>query len=65
MVKTRPGQLVSIGDLEASAVVADMVYQPTLPLFPCTGGKTSPALLAAASAGGYAHGLVTGGLWAR
>lgn len=40
---------------KASARLQDMTGQPTLPLFRAPGGKTSPALLAAASACGYAH----------
>ena len=39
----------------ASARLQDLTGKPTLPLFRAPGGKTSPALLAAAKACGYAH----------
>ena len=40
---------------KASARLQDLTGQPSLPLFRAPGGKTSPALLAAAKACGYAH----------
>lgn len=39
----------------ASARLQDITGKPSLPLFRAPGGKTSPALLAAAKACGYAH----------
>ena len=40
---------------KASARLQEMTGQPSLPLFRAPGGRTSPALLAAAKACGYAH----------